>query len=173
MDREHDLKRIPRPSYFLFSEVKTMMIIVWIHSSWTKHLILVLYLERLCRSMEKHEWFFQICKNGMVTKRQRIEAWAELQNAAEQGKKRPFCRAVNRNGLMYAGILSICSRKFLLLIIITLQLGYWESSCAQFSVIYDASPVILYFHWRCNIKLQLTYTCLTNSELNLFLVRYK
>ena len=28
VDREQDLKRIPRPSYFLFSEVKTMMIII-------------------------------------------------------------------------------------------------------------------------------------------------
>lgn len=64
VDRENDLKRRPRPSYYLFAEV---------------------------------------AKTGKITKEQRDLAWAELQIAAAQGKKRPFCRAVDSNGLMYAG----------------------------------------------------------------------
>ena len=39
-------------------------------------------------------------------KEQRNAAWAELQSVIEQGKTRPFCRAVDQNGLMYAGIYS-------------------------------------------------------------------
>lgn len=68
VDRENHLKRIPRPSYYLFSEV---------------------------------------AKTGKVTKEQRDKAWDELQTVATQGKKRPFCRAVDGNGLMYAGGLDI------------------------------------------------------------------
>ncbi|KAH7286003.1 hypothetical protein KP509_33G055200 [Ceratopteris richardii] len=68
VDRDNDLKRIPRPSYYLFSE---------------------------------------IAKTGKVTKCQRAKAWSELQAAAMEGKKRPFCRAVDSNGLMYAGGLDI------------------------------------------------------------------
>jgi hypothetical protein len=52
---------------------------------------------------KKYEWAFQICKSGMITKVQRAAAWNELQSAIKSGKKRPFCRAVDRNGLMYAG----------------------------------------------------------------------
>ncbi|MCO5549360.1 hypothetical protein L7F22_002830 [Adiantum nelumboides] len=68
VDRENNLKRTPRPSYYLFSE---------------------------------------IAKTGKITKQQRDQAWSELQTAAAQGKRRPFCRAVDKNGLMYAGGLDI------------------------------------------------------------------
>lgn len=68
VDRENNLKRIPRPSYYLFSEV---------------------------------------AKTGKVTKQQRDQAWSELQAVAIQGRKRPFCRAVDSNGLMYAGGLDV------------------------------------------------------------------
>lgn len=45
----------------------------------------------------------QIAKTGIVTKQQRDQAWDELQAVAVEGKKRPFCRAVDGKGLMYSG----------------------------------------------------------------------
>eukprot|EP01018_Ginkgo_biloba_P026010 Gb_03715 [translate_table: standard] len=68
VDRANNLARIPRPSYYLFTEV---------------------------------------AKTGEVTKQQREKAWNELQTAAAQGKTRPFYRAVNKYGLMYAGGLDV------------------------------------------------------------------
>ncbi|BBN02752.1 galactolipid galactosyltransferase [Marchantia polymorpha subsp. ruderalis] len=68
VDRHHNLERIPRQSYYLFSE---------------------------------------IAKTGYVTKEQREKAWRELQEVAEEGKKRPFCRSVDEKGLMYSGGLDI------------------------------------------------------------------
>jgi hypothetical protein len=38
--------------------------------------------------------------------------WGELQQAAAEGKKRPFCRAVDGNGLMFSGKFS-CLNGFL------------------------------------------------------------
>eukprot|EP00249_Psilotum_nudum_P018184 c26679_g1_i1 orf=551-1774(-) len=68
VNRENNLARIPRPSYYLYAE---------------------------------------IAKTGTVTKKQREKAWNELQTAADQGRKRPFCRAVNSHGLMLAGGLDV------------------------------------------------------------------
>jgi hypothetical protein len=45
-----------------------------------------------------------VVKTGKVTQQQREIAWNELQNAAAQGKTRPFYREVNKLGLMYSGI---------------------------------------------------------------------
>lgn len=68
VDRENNLRRVFRPSYYLFTE---------------------------------------ICKTGKVTKRQREKAWSDLQKAAAEQKMRPFCRAIDDSGLMYAGGLDI------------------------------------------------------------------
>ncbi|KAL2642376.1 hypothetical protein R1flu_009963 [Riccia fluitans] len=51
--------------------------------------------------------FSEIAKTGYVTKEQREKAWGELQEAAEQKKKRAFCRSVDEKGLMYSGGLDI------------------------------------------------------------------
>lgn len=40
---------------------------------------------------------------GKVTREDREVAWDELQRAAKEKKTRPFYRAVDKNGLMYAG----------------------------------------------------------------------
>jgi hypothetical protein len=44
-----------------------------------------------------------VVKTGQITKVDRTHAWNELQHAAIQKKTRPFFRAVDRNGRMYAG----------------------------------------------------------------------
>jgi len=44
-----------------------------------------------------------VSKTGKVTRKQRKEAWEELQSAVRQGMTRPFCRAINDYGLMFAG----------------------------------------------------------------------
>ncbi|CDO98731.1 unnamed protein product [Coffea canephora] len=64
VDRSNNLKRIPRPSYNLFSRV---------------------------------------VKSGKVTREDRERSWNGLQMAAKEKKNRPFYRAVNKRGLMYAG----------------------------------------------------------------------
>ena len=45
----------------------------------------------------------QIVKSGKITRNDRSLAWEELQKAAKAGKVRPFYRAVDNHGLMYAG----------------------------------------------------------------------
>lgn len=40
---------------------------------------------------------------GKITREDRTRAWNELQKAATEKQKRPFYRAVNKYGLMYAG----------------------------------------------------------------------
>lgn len=61
---------------------------------------------------------FQVVTTGKVTRLDRIHAWSELKRAAKEKKTRPFYRAVNKDGLMYAGIhwsfISFSSNKFLL-----------------------------------------------------------
>lgn len=42
-------------------------------------------------------------KTGKIEKQDRLCAWRELQIAAKEKKTRPFCRAVDKHGLMYAG----------------------------------------------------------------------
>ncbi|CAN7075640.1 unnamed protein product [Brassica oleracea var. botrytis] len=46
--------------------------------------------------------FSKIVKSGKITRKDRSLAWNELQRAAKSGKLRPFYRAVDNNGLMYA-----------------------------------------------------------------------
>ncbi|CAN6922059.1 unnamed protein product [Brassica oleracea] len=46
--------------------------------------------------------FSKIVKSGKITRKDRSLAWNELQKAAKAGKLRPFYRAVDNNGLMYA-----------------------------------------------------------------------
>jgi hypothetical protein len=46
---------------------------------------------------------YQLSKTGKVTRKQRQEVWEELQSAARRGMTRPFCRAINDHGLMFAG----------------------------------------------------------------------
>ncbi|KAI3469249.1 hypothetical protein Pfo_025912 [Paulownia fortunei] len=47
--------------------------------------------------------FSKVVTSGKITRIDRAQAWNELQTAAKEGKKRPFYRAVNKHGLMYAG----------------------------------------------------------------------
>ncbi|XP_068658558.1 beta-glucosidase-like SFR2, chloroplastic [Aristolochia californica] len=47
--------------------------------------------------------FSKVVKTGKVTKIDRARVWYELQSPAKEHKTRPFYRAVNKNGLMYAG----------------------------------------------------------------------
>ncbi|CAA0841931.1 Beta-glucosidase-like SFR2- chloroplastic [Striga hermonthica] len=47
--------------------------------------------------------FSKIVKSGKIERLDRARAWRELQAAAKERKKRPFYRAVNKHGLMYAG----------------------------------------------------------------------
>lgn len=47
--------------------------------------------------------FSKIVNTGKVTREDRDRAWNELQRAANEKKTRPFYRAVNKHGLMYAG----------------------------------------------------------------------
>ena len=46
---------------------------------------------------------FQVVTTGKVTKEDRTRAWSELKNAAKEKKTRPFYRAADRKGHMYAG----------------------------------------------------------------------
>ncbi|KAJ8623453.1 hypothetical protein MRB53_031982 [Persea americana] len=47
--------------------------------------------------------FSKVVTMGLVTKRDRALAWNELQSAAKEQKTRPFYRAVDKHGHMYAG----------------------------------------------------------------------
>lgn len=47
--------------------------------------------------------FTKVVTSGKITREDRAGAWNELQSAAKEGKMRPFYRAVNKHGLMYAG----------------------------------------------------------------------
>lgn len=42
-------------------------------------------------------------KSGRITGEDRRRAWIELRRAAKENKTRPFYRATNKQGLMYAG----------------------------------------------------------------------
>lgn len=46
---------------------------------------------------------FQIVRTRKITRLDRVRAWNELRRAAREKKTRPFYRAVNKNGFMYAG----------------------------------------------------------------------
>ncbi|KAM7488021.1 hypothetical protein LguiB_025505 [Lonicera macranthoides] len=47
--------------------------------------------------------FTKVATSGKVTRQDRERAWNELQGAAKERKTRPFYRAVNKQGFMYAG----------------------------------------------------------------------
>ncbi|KAK3029609.1 hypothetical protein RJ639_037926 [Escallonia herrerae] len=47
--------------------------------------------------------FSKVVTSGKITRQDRVSAWNELQRAAKERKTRPFYRAVNKHGLMYAG----------------------------------------------------------------------
>ncbi|CAA6668908.1 unnamed protein product [Spirodela intermedia] len=47
--------------------------------------------------------FSKVVSTGKVTKSDRARAWNKLQRAAREQKTRPFYRAVDKNGRMYAG----------------------------------------------------------------------
>ncbi|GAA0152853.1 glycosidase [Lithospermum erythrorhizon] len=47
--------------------------------------------------------FSKVVTSGKITRQDRARAWIELQRAANEKKTRPFYRAVNKQGLMYAG----------------------------------------------------------------------
>jgi hypothetical protein len=51
--------------------------------------------------------FGEIAKTGLVTKKQRGQAWDELQKAVAEGQKQHLFRAVDCNGLMYSGGLDV------------------------------------------------------------------
>ncbi|XP_023006537.1 beta-glucosidase-like SFR2, chloroplastic [Cucurbita maxima] len=52
---------------------------------------------------QSYHLFSKIATSGKVTREDRIQAWNDLHRAAKQKKTRPFYRAVNKHGLMYAG----------------------------------------------------------------------
>ncbi|CAD6255706.1 unnamed protein product [Miscanthus lutarioriparius] len=47
--------------------------------------------------------FSKVVRTGKITRQDRLGAWRELQQAAFQKKTRPFFRAVDKHGRMYAG----------------------------------------------------------------------
>ncbi|KAK2990184.1 hypothetical protein RJ640_014636 [Escallonia rubra] len=47
--------------------------------------------------------FSKVVTSGKITRQDRVSAWNELQRAAKERKTRPFYRAVNKHGFMYAG----------------------------------------------------------------------
>ncbi|WCJ23239.1 Beta-glucosidase-like SFR2 chloroplastic [Euphorbia peplus] len=47
--------------------------------------------------------FSKVVTTGKITREDRNRAWNDLRKAAKEKKTRPFYRAVNKNGLMYAG----------------------------------------------------------------------
>lgn len=47
--------------------------------------------------------FSKVATTGKITRQDRALAWNELQKAAKEKQPRPFYRAVNKHGLMYAG----------------------------------------------------------------------
>ncbi|XP_057959079.1 beta-glucosidase-like SFR2, chloroplastic [Malania oleifera] len=47
--------------------------------------------------------FSKVATSGKLTRQDRVRAWNELRSAAKEKKTRPFYRAVNKRGLMYAG----------------------------------------------------------------------
>ncbi|XP_048235452.1 beta-glucosidase-like SFR2, chloroplastic isoform X2 [Ricinus communis] len=47
--------------------------------------------------------FSKVATTGKITREDRARAWNELQRAAKEKKMRPFYRAVDKHGLMYAG----------------------------------------------------------------------
>ncbi|GMY27976.1 beta-glucosidase-like SFR2, chloroplastic isoform X1 [Fagus crenata] len=47
--------------------------------------------------------FSKVVKSGRITREDRALAWRDLQRAAKENKTRPFYRAANKHGLMYAG----------------------------------------------------------------------
>ncbi|XP_055818421.1 beta-glucosidase-like SFR2, chloroplastic [Solanum dulcamara] len=47
--------------------------------------------------------FSKVVESGKIMREDREQVWGELQTAAKEGKRRPFYRSVNKNGLMYAG----------------------------------------------------------------------
>lgn len=55
-------------------------------------------------SFLKHKLLLlQVAITGKITREDREQAWNDLQTAAKEKKTRPFYRAVNKHGLMYAG----------------------------------------------------------------------
>ncbi|KAI4303094.1 hypothetical protein MLD38_038765 [Melastoma candidum] len=50
-----------------------------------------------------YQLFTKVATTGKVTRSDRAQAWNELDKAAKEKKTRPFYRAVNKQGLMYAG----------------------------------------------------------------------
>ncbi|KAL7144293.1 hypothetical protein ABFS83_07G002300 [Erythranthe nasuta] len=50
-----------------------------------------------------YDLFSKVVKTGKITRSDRAQAWNELKMAAKEGKTRPFYRAVDKRGLMYAG----------------------------------------------------------------------
>lgn len=50
-----------------------------------------------------YKLFSKVVAAGEITRQDRARAWIELQQAANEKKTRPFYRAVNKQGLMYAG----------------------------------------------------------------------
>ncbi|OAY27635.1 beta-glucosidase-like SFR2, chloroplastic [Manihot esculenta] len=47
--------------------------------------------------------FSKVVTTGKITREDRAQAWYDLQRAAKEKRTRPFHRAVNKHGLMYAG----------------------------------------------------------------------
>ncbi|XP_051117025.1 beta-glucosidase-like SFR2, chloroplastic isoform X2 [Andrographis paniculata] len=52
---------------------------------------------------KSYHLFSKVVKSGKITRMDRARVWNDLQSAAGEGKTRPFYRAVNKHGLMYAG----------------------------------------------------------------------
>lgn len=95
VDRANGLARVPRPSYHLFTKVSILLLLykAMLSLFGCTCPILLCYILIL----------LQVATSGKVLREDRVRSWNELQTAAKEKKTRPFCRAVNKHGLMYAG----------------------------------------------------------------------
>ena len=71
---------------------------------------------------------FQIVTTGKVTREDRDREWNDLQRAAIEKKTRPFYRAVDKHGLMYAGIHKTILLSCQLIVLMSLGLHFLPSS---------------------------------------------
>lgn len=80
----------------------------------------------------------QVVTTGKITHQDRALAWNELRKAAKEKKTRPFYRAVNKHGFMYAGkifssLVEIChfpaDDEFNCSLHITLRITHAVASC--------------------------------------------
>lgn len=119
VDRANDLARIPRQSYHLFSKVDNFPFFFFFPLKSTPPNNCFLTFRTL------GGYHKQIVNSGKITREDRIQAWSDLHLAAKQKMTRPFYRAVNKHGLMYAGkFMELQFAKLELIIVILIYFCY-------------------------------------------------